>query len=552
MATRPNTGLRRRSVLSGGLALAVALAGCSSSATPARSDQGQDRDSELVLTTPAATGEVDRVAWALGSEPLSLDWVYSYDYPPNTVLSNVCESLLRIDASFTAGPGLAQKFENPDPKTWVYSIRPDVSFHDGTRLTAEDVEYSLNRHLDEEVGSYWGGFFANVEAIETTGPLEVTVRLTQPDVLFNQMMAVAGGVIGKKSFIEQAGKDHGTPDGGLMCTGPFTLENWSKGASITLKRFDDYWDSERAALAGEIGFSFLSDPAALANALLSGEVDGTYSVPESALTKVQSSDVGKVYYGPQTSTRNLIVADLEGPLADVRIRRALSLALDREGFADAAIPGPSVPSRAVASKLLWGEGSTAEAYAAAWDALPEPEQDIEKAKALVAEAGAPSEPIVFAASPNPVQQVLALAVQSAGQQIGLQVEVKPIASEAYSALFGSAEARKGIDLFHTTWYADVADPLQIYVNWQSENFANYGGFADPAYDSLVDKALQEEDPTVRAEMVVELQEKVTENLLWIPVDHSANSVFLSGRITGAPATNAYLYYPWAAQLGSTA
>ncbi|SEL66323.1 peptide/nickel transport system substrate-binding protein [Blastococcus sp. DSM 46786] len=533
----------------GAVATAVVLAGCSSTQEADRSG-GQARDAELVTSTPAAAGGIDRISWALGSEPLSLDWVYSYDYPPNTVLSNVCESLLRIDESFEPSPGLAEEVANPDPTTWVYSIRPDVTFHDGSTLTAEDVAYSLNRHLDEEVGSYWSGFYSNVESVEATGPLEVTVRLTQPDVLFNQMMAVAGGVVGKKEFIEQAGQDHGTPDGGLMCTGPFELEDWSKGESITLTKFEDYWDPERAALADEIEFSFLSDAAALANALVSGAVDGTYGVPESALTKVQNSDAGDVYYGPQTSTRNLIVADLEGPLGDVRIRQALSLALDREGFADAAIPGPSEPSRAVASTLTWGEGEAGQIYADAWDALPAAEQDVERAKELVAEAGVPDEPIVVAQSPHPVQQVLANEVQAAGKRIGLDVEIKPIASEAYSALFSDPEARAGIDLFHTTWYADVAEPLQIYVNWQSDNFANYGGWSDAGYDALVDEALQESDPQARAEMVVDLQEKVTENLLWIPVDHSANSVFLSDRITGAPATNAYLYYPWAAQLGA--
>ncbi|MDT0276733.1 ABC transporter substrate-binding protein [Blastococcus goldschmidtiae] len=548
MATGPRTA--RGTVTAAGLATAVLLAGCSEASSGGEDGGGQQRDAELVLTTPAAAGEIDRISWALGSEPLSLDWVYSYDYPPNTVVSNVCESLLRIDESFTPGPGLAESFDNPDPTTWVYAIRPDVTFHDGSTMTAEDVAFSLNRHLDEEVGSYWSGFYSNVESVAVTGPLEVTVKLTQPDVLFNQMMAVAGGVVGKQSFIEAAGEDHGTPDGGLMCTGPFALQEWSKGESITLARHDGYWDGANAAQAETIEFSFLSDAAALANALVTGAVDGTYGVPESALRKVLESGAGNVYYGRQTSTRNLIVADLEGPLGDVRIRQALSLALDREGFADAAIPGPSEPSRAVASKLTWGEGAAGETFAAAWEELPAPEQDIERAKELVAEAGAPDRPIVIAQSPAPVQQVLANEVQAAGKRIGLEVEIEPIAAEAYSALFGDAEAREGIDLFHTTWYADVADPLQIYVNWQTDNFANYGGWSDADYDALVDEALQEGDAEARAEMVVRLQENVTENVLWIPVDHSANSVFLSDRISGAPATNAYLYYPWAAQLGA--
>ena len=146
--------------------------------------------------------------------------------------------------------------------------------------------------------------------------------------------------------------------------------------------------------------------------------------------------------------------------------------------------------------------------------------------------------------------MLANEVQAAGKRIGVDVEIKPVATDAYTALFSDPEARKGIDLFSNSWYADVADPLVIYLNWQSGNFANYAGWENPKYDAMVERALEEYDRVKRAKIVVDLQEIVTDKLLWIPVLQSPNSVFLNERITGAPATNAYLYYPWAAQVGS--
>lgn len=544
---------QRRTLVAAALTAAIVLAGCSSTgkAKDAGSkDAGTTKARELSLTTPVAKGGVGEVNWILGSEPLSLDWVYSYDYPPNTVLANVCESLLRIDASFTPGPGLAEHTDHPDPLTYVYTLRSGVKFHDGSTMTSDDVAYSLNRHLDADVGSYWSGFYRNVTSVKATGPLEVTVKLKAPDVLFNQMMSVAGGVVAKKAFVEAKGKDYGTPDGGIMCTGPYKLGSWTKGESITLQRFGQYWDAGARAKAATVRFDFISDAAAQANALISGSVDGTYGVAEAAEAKVTQSGAGNVYYGPQTSTRNLIVADLKGPLGDVRIRRALSMAIDRTGFIKAAISGPSKPARAVASELTWGTGAARKVYEQAYAALPEPRQDIGAAKKLVQEAGAPDRPIVVVSSPSPVVRLLANEVQAAARRIGLEVKIKPVAAAAYSALFGDAAARKGIDLFYTTWYADVADPLQIYVNWRSDNFANYGGFKDKDYDALVDRAVVEQDPLKRAAMVTQLQKKVTDEVLWIPIDHAANNVFLSKKITGAPATNAYLYYPWAAQLGA--
>jgi peptide/nickel transport system substrate-binding protein len=526
----------------------LAAAGCSKEPN---SNTTEEKQVELVFDTPAAAGEIDSVRWGLGAEPSTLDWVYSYDYPPNTVLSNVCESLLRIDSKFEASPGLAESYEQVDPLTWVYQIRPDVQFHDGSTMTADDVAFSLNRHLDPDVGSYWGGFFANVDSIEATDPSTVTITLKQPDAVINQMLAVAGGVIESEDFIDKAGADYGSPDGGLNCTGPFELDQWRKGESITLTRFDDYWDAERAAKAQTFEFSFIRDSAAETNALLSGDLDGTFGVAPEAWDRLESADVGNHYYGPNTATNNLTVANLDGALADVRIRRALSLALDREGFSEAATNGVSEPSRAVASKLTWGTGPARDIYEQAWEDLPSAEQDLEEAKQLVEEAGAPSEAIVIAAvMSNPSAAVLANEVQAAGKRIGLEVTIKPVAADAYTALFSDPAAREGIDLFSNGWYADVADPLVVYVNWQSDNFANYAGWKNPEYDRLVQQALAEYDPVARAELVVRLQEIVTEEMLWIPVVQSPNDVFMNKRITGAPATNAYLYYPWAAQVGA--
>lgn len=539
----------RTSVLLLGGALAVALAGTACSSP--QEDAEQAPELELVVDTPAASGEVDEVRWSLGAEPSTLDWVYSYDYPPNTVLSNVCESLLRIDSGFEIQPGLAESYEQVDDLTWEYTIRDGVTFHDGSPLTADDVAFSLNRHLDPDVGSYWGGFFANVDSIEATDERTVTMRLNQPDAVVNQMLAVAGGVIESRDFVERRGDQYGTPDGGLNCTGPFALDEWRKGESITLTRYDDYWDTERAAQAASIEFDFVRDPSAETNALLSGDLDGTFGVESAAVPKIEDSGVGQVWYGPNTATNNLTVADLEGPLEDVRIRQALSMALDREGFSQVATNGVSEPSKAVASSLTWGTGEARDVYAQAWDDLPSAEQDVEAARQLVEEAGAPDEPIVIAAvMSNSSAAVLANEVRDAGERIGLEVDIKSVAADAYTALFSDPAAREGIDLFSNGWYADVADPLVIYVNWQSDNFANYAGWESAEYDRLVARALAEYDPVARAEIVVQMQEIVTEQMLWIPVVQSPNSVFMNASITGAPATNAYLYYPWAAQIGA--
>ncbi|MDQ3406065.1 MAG: ABC transporter substrate-binding protein, partial [Actinomycetota bacterium] len=425
--------------------VAVTLTAC---ATPPQRT-GSGAETALVDSTPPAGGEVESLRWVLGAEPPSLDWVYAYDYPPNTVLANVCESLLRIGPDFAAQPNLAASVENPDPLTWIYRLRSGVTFHDGTPMTSEDVAFSLNRHRDKQVGSYWSAAFSRVTDITATAPDTVTVTLSAADPLFNQMMAVAPGVVESKAYLTAKAESYGTPDGGVSCTGPFRLDRWAKGQSIRLVRNEAYWDVARAAKARAAEFVFVADPAAQVNALSTGEVDGVFGPPVNGRDALSRSGVGNLYYGRQTSTINLIVGDLKGPLADVRIRRALSLAIDREGFITAALGGNAEPSRAVAAKLTWGQGATRAAYEKAWNALPAPKQDIEAAKRLVAEAGAPSRPIVLATSASPVVTTLGNEVQAAAQRIGLRVELKTLPVDAYGGLFGSAKSREGIDLFYT-------------------------------------------------------------------------------------------------------
>ncbi|WP_101787167.1 ABC transporter substrate-binding protein [Nonomuraea indica] len=502
---------------------------------------------EITGDMPPAKGPVDAVTWSLYAEPQSLDYAYAFDYPPNTVLANVCEQLMRITPDMRLEPGLAVAVASPDPRRWVYTIRSGVRFHDGSTLTADDVVASLRRHMDPEVGSYWVSVFQNVTSIEKTGPLEVTVRLKKPDQLFNEQMGTSAGTVASAASLAERG--YGTPDAGVDCTGPYAFDGWQKGQSITLRKFDGYWDRALAPKAGTIRHVFIQDPAARVNALLAGEVDGGYLLPSSGFARLRAATTGRLYFGPNTTAVNLIPTDLKGTLGDLRVRRALSMALDRPGIIKAAAAGVGTPSKAPAAIGAWGIAP--EAAKGYYDRLPPLGQDLAAARKLVQEAGAAGRKIVMATSTlSPEIGVIANAVQSAGQAIGLRVELKAVAPDAYSALFADAKAREGLDLVMTTWYDSTPDPLEFYGVLQTGNFANYGGYTNPAYDALVDEANAQADPAARAATVARLQEIAVRELVWIPLYEVPHSVFVNNRITGAPTGIAQLVYPWAAALGS--
>lgn len=539
---RPYGRRGRLAATTAALTSLAALAACSG---PPQSAGGTEV--KLSASTPSARGEIDSFSWAVYAEPPTLDYTMAFDYPQNTVLSNVCESLMRWTPGLTLAPGLARKASNPDPTTWVYDLRPGVRFHDGRTMTADDVVHSLGRQRDPNNAAAWAQNFQNVTSVRKTGPLQVTVELKKPDSQFPQYMATAAGVVASKAGVEAAGKDYGT-SGGLACTGPFELGTWNKGQSIELKRFDGYWG--RKAKAKKAVFRIITDPSARTNAMLSGEVDGGYLIPTESYGRLRESGIGTLYFGEGLSTVNVNITDMKGPLGDVRVRKALSLALDRSGFVRSGLGGAGTVTNSLTTRAAWA-GASAETRKAAFAALPPAAQDIEKAKALIKEAGADGESLTVATSSiGQDVSLLATAVQAAGSRIGLKINLKTIAPNAFTALFTDPEARKGIDMFPLTYYNSITDPLDLLTNFKTGAYLNFAGYSDKRYDSLVDQATAVYQPDRRMKIEAELQQRAAEQLLWIPVAEWPTAVFLNKRITGAPTTIAYMYYPWAADVGA--
>jgi peptide/nickel transport system substrate-binding protein len=531
------------------VAVATTATACSGATTPRSSGKGTGPAYQVTPTSPPAKGRLDSFTWSLYAEPYTLDYALAYDYPPNTVLANVCEQLLRVTPDMKIEPGLAVKYAQPDPKTLVYTLRPGVKFHDGTTMTADDAVASLKRHMNPATGSPWASAFKNVDAIEKTGPLEVTIRLGNPDTLFNELMAASPGTIESAAFLAKAGKDYGGPKGKVDCTGPYALADWAQGDSITLKKHAAYWDRSLAPKADKVTFTFIEDPAARSNAFLSGTADGGYMVPSSSLAQLRSSGKGTVLFGPNTAAADLAVLDFKGTLGDLKVRRALSMALDRKNIIKAAAGGIGVPAKAPAARGAWALAP--EKTAGYFDALPEPVYDLAAAKKLVAEAGAKGRKVTIATSSlAPEISVVANAVQAAGRQIGLDVQLKAVSPDAYSSIFVDPNARHGLDLVITNGYDNTPDPLEFYQYLRTGDFGNYGNWSDAAYDAAFDRANAEPDPDARADLTAKLQQIAMDQLPIIPLYEAPYSVFLGNRITGAPTGIAQLYYPWAAKIGA--
>jgi len=549
--TTPLTSRRLRArrttaVVAGGLGAVLALAGC----TGPESDADTNVDWELTTTTDAPSGDIDSYSWVNYAEPFSLDYAYAFDYADNQVLANICESLLRLNPDYTLTPGLAESYEHPTPTTWVYTIRDGVTFHDGTPLTAADVVASMSRHLDPAVGSSWYSVYQNVVSIEQTGDRQVTVTESLPDSQFNLAMGGSAGVIESAATLAEKGADYGNSTGGVNCTGPFSFGEWKSGESITLERYDDYWDDSLRAKSGEVEFIFMNDSNARVNALKSGEVDGGWMIPMDAVPQLRESGVGDVYFGMSTAVSSLIVSNLEGPLGDVRVRKALLMALDREGLIDAAAGGIGDVSNALTTESVWVGASDA-GLATAFDGLDEYPYDVEAAKQLVEEAGATGEEIVIATAPIGQDfAVTSQATAAAAESIGLKATIETVTPNAYTALFSDPSAREGVDLFYTSWYLSSPDPLEMYSVLRTGEFSNYGNWSNPEFDQVVNEAIATDDAAARSEKTAEAQRIANAELPWLPLAENPMTLWMNDRITGVAPSIAFLYYPWAATIGA--
>ena len=196
MSSRPSKS-RRLAVWFTAITAALALAGCSG-----RSESPNTNTTEepTFNEPPAATNQVDSLTWATRGEPGTLDSGSAFGGNSLVILGNVCESLVTMAEDNTIEPLLASKVDHPDPTTYVFTLRTDVKFFDGSTMTADDVVFSLKRTLDPATGSFFGSYGKTVASVEATGTDEVTVKLTRPDPVFYQMLASPMGQVVKKKL----------------------------------------------------------------------------------------------------------------------------------------------------------------------------------------------------------------------------------------------------------------------------------------------------------------------------------------------------------------
>jgi len=547
-------GARRRigAVTAAVAACALLAAACGRSAPSAGSPTSGNISPTkgLVAASPAGTKTVPSMTWAVYRDVNSLDPIYAFDYPENTADSLMCESLLRQAPDGALQPGLAT-VASPSPTTMVFTLRPGVKFWDGHPVTTTDVVYSLDRNIDPKLGGFYGLVFNRVKSIAATGTNQVTITLKQPDYWLQGELASIPGIVIEKAFAQKQGKNYGTPAGSIMCTGAYMFKSWNPGVGVVAVRNPHYWNPSVHPLVGQITIKGVPDVSSFTSGMLTGGIQGSFNFALSTLNQLKNSSAVRVWQGPGWSTDAFIVSSFKGVLGDVRVRRALSLALNRQAIINSVYRGAALMPRWLSNPGTFGYGKSV--FTAAYDSSPVLTPNLAEAKKLVQQAGATGKTFTIGTSSqlSNIAQVTG-DYQAAAQAIGLKVVLKSVSAQNYINFFTDPKARAGVDGFLTVNYGDYADPAALLSTLVLPGGSqNYTNFNNPQITAALEQARGTANLNKRAALVARAEKLTMQQMPWIPNVQPTSLLLLGKGLTGAVASFAYMFAPWADSLGGS-
>ena len=520
----------------------ILLMGCGSTDSKSSAElTGSSSEGTTVLTsstdeTTVSSTQNDTLVIGLYSDIVSLDPAFAYDHVTNQVVNQITEGLLTLDSDGVIQPKLCSSWKAVDSTTYVYEIRDDVTFSDGTPMSMEDVLFSVKRHMDTELASYVAWFYDNVDSIEQTGDWELTVKLTQPDASWQYAFATTAGHIISKAYYDEHSDEFGTPTGGILGTGAYVFDSWTTGSEIVLKASDNYWTGEVPEVR-TIDYQIIEDDNTRITAMANGQIDMTLDPPTELLSTLENSENVSLSDVPSFSVLYLALNCQKAPFDDVNIRKAIGYAIDKKALYDSMLTdeGTLANSSIPFSESLYG--SEADSWSSYVSGVTECTGDLEKAKECLAESAYPDGyDCTLYVNTNSLRNSIALYIQQALKQIGINVSIETESGEEMiSVQFGSSG--RDYDMAIVKWEADYPDPSgNLYPLFYSKNAgeggANTCNYQNTDYDALIDDELQSTDSEQRTNDMQKacsiLSEEAPCVIFYYPVKRLAMSTRIQG------------------------
>ena len=480
----------------------------------------------------------------LAADVTSMDPHFLNIAPNINISSHVFDALTHVDQDARLAPGLAVSWRAVDATTWEFRLRRGVRFHDGAELTAEDVVFSIERTFQVPNGQY-RTFTQRIVGKEVLDAHTLRLKTATPYAMVPYDL-VSVFIVSRKAAARSGPEDF---DSGraMIGTGPFRFARFARGDRVELARNEDYWGGKPAW--EKVTFRIVpTDPARVAG-LLSGELDAIEQVPPADLPRIRRdarlNTVQKVswrtifFYLDQYRDRAPGLADKAGrplernPFRDLRVRRALSKAINRQAIAERLMDGAALPASNLVSPPVFGHAS---------DLKPEP-YDPEGAKRLLAEAGYPDGfAMTLSATNNRYvnDEQIAQAVAQMLARVGIRARVEALPLNAYLP-----RGRKGEFAFAMfgwgSFSGDLALRALVATADPDKGFGafNWSGYSNPRVDALLERAFASVDENRREALARDAMRLAMRDYAVIPLHHQVTAWAMRKPLAYAPRTDEF-------------
>jgi peptide/nickel transport system substrate-binding protein len=487
----------------------------------------------LGLAGPASAAKEREVSIGLQAAITSMDPHYHNLSPNNSMMLHVFEPLIKRDANQKLVPGLAASWKAVDDLTWEFKLRKNVRFHDGSPLTADDVVFTLKRvpNVPNSPSSF-ATFTKPIVDVKVVDPHTLIFKTATPHVLLPSDLASV--MIVSKLHGEKAATEDYNSGKAAIGTGPYKLAEYVPNQRVVLKANYGYWGGEEPW--DKITFKILTNPAARVAALLSGDVQMIETVPTADIARLGkdpkynvvdkvSNRVIYVHLNQSTDKAPPFVTDKSGkpleknPFRDARVRKALSVGVNRDVIVDRVMEKKAVAAAQLLPDFFYGTSKK----------LKPAKYDLEGAKKLLAEAGYPNGFALTIHGPNNRyinDDKVAQAVAQFYSRIGIDAKVETMPSSVYFTRASKLEFGYMILGWGTESGEQGSSLRSLLATFNRERgmgVTNRGRYSNPAFDKVLETALVTMDDKKREALIQQAAEMAMNDTALIPLHYEVST-----------------------------
>ena len=502
----------------------------------------------MVCVCSAGTKEI---VYNLGIDPRTIDPALNHALDGAQVDINIFDGLLRMSYSDKPEAACAESWEvSDDGLTWTFHLRENLKWSDGEKLTAQHFKDGFLRAIDPETGSPYANltyFIKNAKAfydgkasrdevcISAPDERTLVIQLEHHNPLMLEYMAFQLFVPARMDVVNENPRGWAARPDTLVCNGAFMLESWrhGDGGEIVLVKNPHYWDAENVKI-DRLRFVLINDSNTAYAAFRTGRIDYMSSVPNQMVPVLLKT--GAVRALPILGTAFCGFNVTRKPLDDVRVRKALSLAIDRKTITEKVLLAGQTPATGVICGSIPGTTDAQDFRTEGGAFLPE-HADPDEARRLLAEAGYPDgkgfPKISFKYPSSPTGKQFGEVLQGMWKQVlGIEVE---LLNEEWK-VFLETRQKLDYDMSWSAWIFDFADAAGILETFISDSPLNDNGYKNPAFDDFMRKAAYEMDRAKRINYLHEAEKILMDDIPVAPVFFYASIEMKSKRVNNIHKT----------------